>query len=374
MNVVIVDDEEIAIEVLERMLLTQEDVKIVGKYTDPKLALSEIKHMDVDAIFLDLEMGTLHGIQFTELLYNENESINIVFVTAYSSYALEAFDLNAIDYLLKPVSRERLNQTLEKLKKESILSKKSQRVIQPEKNRLYIHTMGMYWMSDSAGDIPIRWRTKKVKELFAFLIHHKDHPVHRTLIMDELWPETLLDKAAALLHTTVYQLRKLLKEIGYENAIQYGNEQYRLDIETDSDVKQLYELIRLPSPKQEDIKMMISLYEGDYFEQEEYSWVIYDQQKIRKAFLQQMERFLSILAKESPKDNFIENCLTKMYQMDIYNDDYAYQLMLYYEKTKNTRKFIEVYTNFQKRLKEELGLNIPFKLLSLYSKFMKSEG
>lgn len=328
MNVVIVDDEKIAIEALERMLVAQGDINIIGKYTDPMLALSEIKHLKVDAIFLDMEMGTLHGIQFAELLYKDKQFINIVFVTAYTEYALEAFELNAIDYLLKPVSRERLNRAIEKLKKENLIS---QQILSTTKKKLYMHTLGMYWIttqgrSQSDGEL------KKVKELFAFLIHHKDHPVHRTLIMDELWPETLVDKAAALLHTTVYQLRKLLKDIGYENAIQYGNEQYGLDIEVDSDINQLRDLIRLPNPKHEDIQIMMALYEGDYYEQEEYSWVIYEQQKIRKAFLLQMERFLSVLSKESPKDSFLENCLTKMFQVDTYNDDYAYQLMLYYKK------------------------------------------
>jgi len=191
--------------------------------------------------------------------------------------------------------------------------------------------------------------------------------------MEELWPDTFTDKGAALLHTTVYQLRKLLKDIGYENAIQYGNEQYILDVDIDSDIKQLQNLLRLSEPKQEDIKAMIALYEGDYFEQEEYSWIIYDQQKTRKAFLQQMERYILILIKESPKDIFLENCLVRMLQIDIYNDDYIYQLMQLYERTGNSRKFMEVYNNYRVKLKEELGLNIPFKLLKLYSKVVKGE-
>jgi len=329
--------------------------------------------MDVDTVFLDLEMGGLHGIQFAELLYNEKQEVRIVFVTAYSQYALEAFDLNAVDYLLKPISGERLNKTIEKLKKELSISKKQSVADSFEGNKLYVHTLGAYWMSDGKGNIPIKWRTKKVKELFAFLMHHKVHPVHRTVIMEELWPDTFTDKGAALLHTTVYQLRKLLKDIGYENAIQYGNEQYILDVDIDSDIKQLQNLFRLTEPKQEDIKAMIALYEGDYFEQEEYSWVIYDQQKTRKAFLQQMERYILILIKESPKDIFLENCLVRMLQIDIYNDDYIYQLMQLYERTGNSRKFMEVYNNYRVKLKEELGLNIPFKLLKLYSKVVKGE-
>lgn len=373
MNVVIIDDEELALEVLERMLMTQEEVHIIGKYTNPLLAFSEIKDMEIDAIFLDLEMGGLHGIQFAEMLYNEKQTTHIVFVTAFSQYALEAFDLNAVDYLLKPISGERLNKTIEKLKKELSIDQKQEREVISKENKLYIHTLGSYWMSDSEGGIPIKWRTKKVKELFAFLLHHKDHPVHRALIMEELWPDTSVDKSAALLHTTVYQLRKMLKEMGYENAIQYGNEQYILEFDVNSDIKQLQSLIRVTLPKQEEIKAMMALYEGDYLEQEEYSWVIYEQQMIRKAFLQQMEKYVTILTRESPKGIFLENCLIKMVQTDVYNDDYAYQLMQYYERVGNIRKLMELYDNYQIRLKEDLGLNIPFKLLKLYRKVVRGE-
>ncbi|MDF2801116.1 MAG: hypothetical protein K0S61_1019 [Anaerocolumna sp.] len=69
MNVVIIDDEELAIELLEIMLMAHEEVNVIGKYTDPILALSEINNLDVDVVFLDLDMGSLHGIQCAKLLY-----------------------------------------------------------------------------------------------------------------------------------------------------------------------------------------------------------------------------------------------------------------------------------------------------------------
>jgi two-component SAPR family response regulator len=368
MNVIIIDDEVLAIEVLEYMLITKDKINIIGKYTDPMLALSEIKKMDVDVVFLDLEMGSMHGTVCAELLYNEKPSLHIVFITAHSQYALEAFDLNVVDYLLKPVVPNRLNKTIEKLNKELLLSKIEPSITINPYKRLYIHTLGVYWVANSERNIPIKWRTKKVKELFAFLLHHKEHPVHRTLIIEELWPNTFMDKGAALLHTTVYQLRKLLKEIGLENSIQYSNEQYLLSIDEESDIKHFQYLLRLTTPKQEDINELFSLYEGDYFEQEEYSWVVYDQQKIRKAFLQYMENYITILSKESPYNIFLENCLSKMIQIDIYNDDYVYQLMSYYEKLGNKRKLSEVFLNYQNKLKEDLGLNIPYKMVKLYRK------
>lgn len=371
MNVVIIDDEELAIEVLERMLLIHEEVKVVGKYSDPVLALKEIDKLEVDVVFLDLEMRGLHGISLAEHLYNENPSITIVFVTAYSQYALEAFDLNAVDYLLKPVSLTRLGKTIEKLKKELAIRQNTSTLLEYNKNRLYIHTLGMYWIGHGKENIQIKWRTKKVKELFIFLLHHKEHPVHRNLIMEELWSEVFVDKGAALLHTTVYQLRKSLRDIGYENAIQYNNEQYLLDISADSDINQFFNLIRVANPNREDIKALMTLYEGDYLEQEEYPWVIYDQQKIRKDFLQCMESYIRGLTDATPKDMFLENCLIKMLQIDTYNDEYVYDLLQYYKITGNSGKFLETYDNYQRKLKEDLGLSVPFKFIKLYSNLIK---
>ncbi|MDF2801115.1 MAG: two-component system signal transduction response regulator [Anaerocolumna sp.] len=231
----------------------------------------------------------------------------------------------------------------------------------------------MYWISIKEGSAPLKWRTKKVKELFAFLLHHKGHPVHRTLIIEELWPDTFVDKGVTLLHTTVYQLRKMLNEIGYENAIQYGNEQYILDINIDSDIKQFHNLIRLSTPNEEEIKALMTLYVGDYFEQEEYAWVIYDQQKIRKAFLQQIEIFIATLTIESPKDILLETCLTKMLQIDIYNDNYVYQLIQFYGRTGNKLRFMEVYNSYKSKLSEDLGLNVPYKFLKLYNEIVEGE-
>lgn len=74
LNIVIVDDEELAIEVLENMLSEQKGINIVGKYTDPNKALSELHNLDVDAIFLDLDMNQLHGLEFAEILYNNHKN------------------------------------------------------------------------------------------------------------------------------------------------------------------------------------------------------------------------------------------------------------------------------------------------------------
>lgn len=292
-------------------------------------------------------------------------------MTAYSEFAVDAFELNALDYLLKPVSPARLDKTINRLRLE-LCGKEELATENNMKSQLYVHTFGMFLIRDLGSDSIIKWRTKKVKELFGFLFHHEGQPIHRTLIIEELWPDMFADKGSTLLHTTVYQLRKLLKDIGYENVLEYKNEQYILSIEIDSDIKEFYELMRLPNPTQEEIKKLLSLYEGDYFEQEEYSWVIYNQQRLRNALLQKLEMYINdVRDKVKEGDNYYEECLVKMIQIDPYNDEYAYQLMKLYEDTGNHRKLMEVYKDYEEKIKNDLNLKIPYRILKLYRNIIK---
>ena len=101
MRVVLVDDEQLAIEMLEILLGKFQDIEVVVKYTNPELALQEITASAADVVFLDMEMGELNGIQLAEKLIKKLPNHNIVCVTAHAQFAVEAFEGIAADYLLK---------------------------------------------------------------------------------------------------------------------------------------------------------------------------------------------------------------------------------------------------------------------------------
>src|SRR5690625_4913254 len=116
MKVIIIDDEQLAVDVLEILLNKINGIEIVGKYTDPQMALLDIPKLNIDVDFIDMEMGELHGLEVAEIIQSTYPNhIEIVFVTAYPQFALEAFEVNAIDYLLKPVIQERLETTIHKV-------------------------------------------------------------------------------------------------------------------------------------------------------------------------------------------------------------------------------------------------------------------
>ena len=111
MRAYLLDDEPLALERLERMLRATGRVEIAGSQTDPVEAAAEIARLRPALLFLDIHMPGLTGF---ELLRQLPEQPLIIFTTAYDKYALEAFEANSIDYLLKPIEPARLDQALGK--------------------------------------------------------------------------------------------------------------------------------------------------------------------------------------------------------------------------------------------------------------------
>src|SRR5262245_61147890 len=98
MKAFVLDDERLAVQRLVRLLEATGRVEIVGTATDPEDALAYLAQHDVDALFLDIQMPGLTGFQVVERLERD---VPVVFTTAYDRYALNAFEVNSVDYLLK---------------------------------------------------------------------------------------------------------------------------------------------------------------------------------------------------------------------------------------------------------------------------------
>jgi len=114
-NTLIIDDEPHVRDDLENKIGTDPDFNIIGQCANAFEAIREINNKRPDVLFLDITMPKISGIEMISMLDKSNMP-RIVFVTAYGEYAIEAFEKNAIDFLLKPVSVDRLRLTLDRLK------------------------------------------------------------------------------------------------------------------------------------------------------------------------------------------------------------------------------------------------------------------
>ena len=116
MKAIIVDDERLARRELINLLKEHPEIQVIGECANVEEAKSKISSLGPDVIFLDIEMPEQSGF---DLLNELEDAPQIVFVTAYEDYAIKAFDVNAFDYLTKPVLPNRLKETVQKLLKEN---------------------------------------------------------------------------------------------------------------------------------------------------------------------------------------------------------------------------------------------------------------
>lgn len=114
LRVYLVDDEPLAIERLERLLAKFDGLRIAGSTTDPAEALRYLSDELIDVLFLDIQMPGMSGF---ELLSRLSEQPFVIFTTAYDEYALRAFQVNSIDYLLKPIDTDQLARAIKKLER-----------------------------------------------------------------------------------------------------------------------------------------------------------------------------------------------------------------------------------------------------------------
>lgn len=110
---ILIDDEPLAIKVLETHLKQVLDVEIQATFQNPITAFEYLKTYQIDLIFLDIEMPLLSGIEFVSAI---NADAKVIFTTAHRNYAVESYELSVIDYLLKPISFSRLFASIQKFK------------------------------------------------------------------------------------------------------------------------------------------------------------------------------------------------------------------------------------------------------------------
>ncbi|WP_339259639.1 response regulator [Lysinibacillus sp. FSL K6-3209] len=366
MNIIIIDDEKMGIDVLSIMLgrLMQFQISIKGAFTTMADALILLEKETIDLAFLDIEMIDMHGLQVAKQLLLKQPSLQIIFVTAHAQFAVDAFDIEATDYLLKPVHEKRLSKAIMKAQQKWQLQKETTR--DKRVSPLYAHTLGSFYLLDAQKEM-VKWRTRKVRELFLYLWFHRKRPLLNVVILEELWPELEFEKAASNLHTSVYQLRKILKENGFEDPIQLVNNHYQLNVEIDSDFEELGQLLEREHHSEQTIQQVLNCYEGDFLAEEEYSWAIQMQLRLKQGVLHLLETYIANTKEINPLLQL--NCLQKMLELDEFNEQYMFLLLQFLIKQNKKQECILCYDEIQRKLQDELGVPVPEKIHRAYADY-----
>ncbi|MEJ8548359.1 response regulator [Brevibacillus borstelensis] len=286
MKAILIDDEPMALHFLERQLSGIEDLQIVGKFRDPFVGKQAVETSDVDLVFLDIQIPELNGMKLAEQLLACKPGLHIVFVTAHDDYAIRAFELNALDYVLKPVVRERLLNTVQRIRSEA-----PARNI-PQAEILKMSLFQQVAIADGEGQpLELRWRTTKVQQLFLYLVQYRGQIVPKTALVDLLWSDLEPGKALQQLYTAVYYIRKTLGPYEKHFTISSTSEGYLMKLEhVQLDVDQFDKFIQSEVAIREDTiqdyESALGLVKGDYLQEHDYVWAESERQRLQAYWVQ----------------------------------------------------------------------------------------
>ncbi len=301
MKAVIVDDEYYALEGLRMELEDIGGIEVAGMYDDGQTLLEDVNKISPDIIFLDIEMPKMHGFELLEKLLEKGITPSIIFVTAYSHYAVKAFEINAVDYIVKPVMRNRLLKALERIKPE---------IKHANKHKIQINCFRHFSIMANGKEINSGWRTRKAEELIAYLLCEKGRFVSKEKIAEALWPELDGEKSVSNLYLAYYYIKKQENSMGVKIPIESERGKMRIRLEAvDCDMVSFDGLVEassdINSPNR--IALMekaVGLYQGTLLEAGYYSWVVDFQQKYEIEYTDQLKGLMEYYGQKLDMEKF----------------------------------------------------------------------
>jgi len=222
-SVMIVEDEKKILSYMKNKLAGYAEFDVLGCYDDPEDALEAFEGLLPDVAFLDIQMPRMTGLALAERLLAIKPDVNIVFLTAFEQYALDAFRVEAIDYLLKPIRSDDIDRVLQRLqKKRPKPAKPSSEPFKP-----LIRCLGTFEVAGPNGE-PVKWPTKKTEELFACLWMNRGHSLGKWALVELLWPDVPEDRGVHNLYTSIYRVKQVLQQLPGAFVIERSNTMYRL--------------------------------------------------------------------------------------------------------------------------------------------------
>ncbi len=251
MRIIAVDDERLALEALVSSIVKAVPDAAVHGFRDPAEAMDFLRSHICDVAFLDIRMRGISGLELARRIKELHGSTNIVFVTGYSEYALDAFRVYASDYLLKPPTPGTVAQALQQLRTP---------IVPEPKHRIRFQCFGDFDVF--ADGKALTFHRGKAKELLAYLVDRKGAGVTMGELSAVLWeegPDTLSRQSN--LRNLISDLRKTLCDVGAEGILLKTRNAIAIDADAvDCDY---YDFLR-------HIPYAVNRYQGEYMSQ--YSW------------------------------------------------------------------------------------------------------
>lgn len=368
-KVILIDDEILNLRYLKSILDELEEIEIVGFFTKPSQVLDIIENEKIDIAFLDIELPDINGIELAVKLQNIQSNIEIVFVTAYLNYAIEAFNLHALHYLLKPVKKEQVYTLINYFKKIQKGNSYNNEILQTTKVNYFDH----FRLIKPNGE-EVKWPTKKTAELCAYFLLQSGKKLPKYQIIEDLWQDIDQEKASQNFHITLYRLRNI---ITIENlnikieATRGSNEGYICEskfIESDLDkFTKLFNSNKII--KSEEIYLLFKTIDGGFLEKNYYSWSERYQQEVENTLINRTHQLIrEIENKDRDKAIEIVKSVLRIYRSDE-------SLMLHYfnllMRNGENYQILHEFEKYKKLLKQEFGLNPSLEITDFVKRIIK---
>lgn len=289
MNIVLIDDEQIALDYFQIQFKKIGHVNAVDTYINPTKGMQAIMDQDIDVVFLDVHMPGIDGVSLARRILEKKPHICIVFVTAYEQYAVDAFEIKAVDYLVKPVRAKRLTETIRRIQDELDHRQSEELVEQEPVLRVQLcKQLAIEPFRDS--NQTVTWRTARVKELFILLLQNREQTVHKDQIVEFIWPDTDMDKASAQLYTTIYHVRRVLRQFGEHFQLKNTTNGYvlftkdvKIDVDTWEDAMR-----KLPPLHKHTVHLYeeaMKYYSDSYLKDYAYLWAVAEQERLDQLWI-----------------------------------------------------------------------------------------
>lgn len=363
LDCILIDDEKPALRELEYLLAAHADcLRVTGCFHRVNDLLAALETLNPAVAFIDMHMPVLHGLELSRVLRERLPGILLVFVTAHAQYAVDAFGEEALDYLLKPVTPERLANTVERLSR-----RKGSRENPPDAAScaVRIHVFGGLRVETPGG--LLRWHSAKTRELFAYLLHHRTLTLSRDQVLDELYADSAPERASQRLYNDHYQIRRQLHACGIA-ASSLRIELCRLHLGTDDVFCDIDQYERLLSAKTEEnaqvLRHTAGLVNGHYLQDADWPWA----QARRESLRTRQQRLLCQLAEFDRKAGRIaeaEAVLLRALENDPCDEDAVSGLIRLYVQNGRHTQARRQYEAYKERLMNDLQLTPGWALQTL---------
>lgn len=367
---ILIDKNDLELKRLEKVINEIAHIEVIGKYYDIKQAYTHIVKEKPDVVFTEMILNGMDGCLLANQISSASPATEIVFVTESTSHAVKAFETKAIDYLLKPVKQERLQNTVNRISNYYTIEQSL--VIDPMicsfKSLAFKNSLS------SHNTICVDWRIAKAKDLFAYLIHHREQFVSKQELINEFWPKLDLDTGVRHLYSAIYHIRKVIDKHHFPIKIITSKSNYMLKLngmKLDADLME-DELNKFDIITENIIpryKKLLALYTGDYFADCNYSWCKKEQRRFRKIWITHLTRLAHYYIDNK---NFLEAILLyiKLQQVLPWYEQSYFMLMQLHDKL-NDRNTVIIQYRSLKRMLQKKGKEVDDMIEEWYENWHK---